>query len=219
MNRPIDSGAGFGMSPLPPGDGKKDSAEPQLPYVRFNLLTDEMMQFRPSRGVNYSPFRFPDLNPQEFLASLGDAVPKGILIPDGMEMPKPMLDPTVRVADSSRVSGVTLVAHRYREHGGIRRFLVLEFLSKYPDGVKAMQKVQLETDSREPGNLQYHGVALVDPNAETGGYQRTPELLATEEQADAFVGKARQLFEEWKNSPEGVTRAKRSHVTLASKTS
>jgi len=113
---------GVGL-PVPPADGPKDQKD--LPSnLRFDTLADEMMLYRPSRGVNYSPFRLPNLNPQEFLANLGDAVPEGLLISDGEEMPKPSEDSTVRLADSRIVNAVTLVAHRFREHGGVRRLMV-----------------------------------------------------------------------------------------------
>lgn len=204
MNQEVAPGLGLSV---PSADGSADSGEPQAPQARFDALVDEMMKFRPSRGVNYAPFRFSNLSPQELLADLNSAVPEGLLISDGMEMPRPILDATVRLADSSRVTGVALVAHRYREHGGVRRFLVLEFSSRYPDGIRAMQKMQLESDSRKLGELQYHGVALVDPNAETGGYHRTSEVKAADEQAVAFIFKAKGLFEAWqRENPERVAK-------------
>ena len=183
--------------PVPPADGTTDVRESQSPQASFDVLTDEMMLYRPSRGVSYSPFRLPNLNPQDFLASLKDAVPEGLLIADGKEMPKPLGDLIIRRADSSRISTVALVADRLREHGGVRRFLDLEFSSRYPDGIRAMQKIQLETDSRKAGELQFHRIALVDPNLETAGYDRTPKVLATVDQAAAFVAKADRLFRVW----------------------
>lgn len=204
MNQEAASGVDL---PITLADGITDMRESQSPQASFDALTDEMMLYRPSRGVNYSPFRLPNLNPQDFLASLRDAVPEGLLIADGREMPKLLGDLTIRRVDSSRVSAVALVAHRFREHGGVRRFLVLEFSSSYPDGIRAMQKVQLESDSRLPGELRFHRVALVDPNLETAGYDRTPEVVATVEQAGAFIKKAKGLFEVWqKENPKRVAR-------------
>mgnify|MGYP001593045174 CR=1 FL=1 len=198
MNRPIDAASGFGMSPVPPADGPKDQRDQISPREHLTTLVEDMLVYRANPGVTNTFLRFPDLSPQDLLTRLRNETSLGLLIPDGEEMPRPMLDTTVRLADSTRVIGVALIAHRYREHRGVNRFLVLEFSSRYSDRIRAMQKIQLKSDSRKPGELHFHRVALVDPNSETGGYDRSPDVLATPEQAAAFIDKAKGLFNTWK---------------------
>ena len=215
MNRPIDAASGFGMSPVPPADGPKDQRDQISPREHLTTLVEDMLVYRANPGVTNTFLRFPDLSPQDLLTRLRNETSLGLLIPDGEEMPRPSRDNTVRLADSAKLIGVAVTASRTKEGNYRRRQVAVEFLSEYEEGdhvTKAAQILTLEDDSKEPVRITIRKSATVDLDSEEAGYDPGKSTPISDEQVIVVLGIVGGLFTTWKESPEGIDRAKRLHV-------
>ncbi len=214
MNRSIDAAPGIG-APIPPADGPKDQGDLRSPRERMTDLVEEMLMYRANPGVNYTFFRFPDLAPQDLLTRLKDEVSLGLLVPDGEILPQPARDDVIRTADSNKLTGVIVTVDRAKEGNFRRRKVGIEFLSEYKGvdhTVKVAQRLILEDDSKEPVRITMRKSALVDLNSEEAGYDAGKATPISDDQATGFLGITKELFDTWKESPEGIDRAKRPHV-------
>lgn len=201
--------------PVPPADGAKDQRDPLSPRERLTTLVEDMLIYRANPGVAYAFLRFPNLAPQDLLTRIRDEASLGLLIPDGEKMPQPIRDDTERFADPNALTGIMVIADRAREGNYRRRKIAVEFLSGYKEGdriVKASQALVLEDDSKEPVRITMRKSATVDLNSEEAGYDPGKVAPISDEQATSFLGIVEDLFSTWKESPEGIARAKRRHV-------
>lgn len=208
---------------VPPADGPADRVDSRAPRERITTLVEEMLEYRANPGVTYAFFRFPGLASQEVLARFRDEASLELLVSDGGKMPQPSRDETERLADPSRLTGIMVTADRAREGNYRRRKIAVEFLSGYKEGdyiVKASQALVLEDDSKEPVRITMRKSATVDLSSEEAGYDPGKVAPISDEQSLGFLGIVESLFTVWKESPEGIDRAKRKHVAARiSKTS
>lgn len=214
---------GFGMSPVLPADGSVDRGDPRSPREHITALVEEMLMYRANPGVTYAFFRLPYLASQDLITRFREEASLKLLVPDGREMPKPLRDDTVRLADPSRLTGVMVTADRAREGKYRRRKIAVEFLSEYKEEdrtTKASQALVIEDDSKEPVGITVRGLASVDLNSDEFGFLPGNLTLVSDQQAAVFLGIVKEMFEDWKKSPEGIARAKRRDVAARiSKTS